>query len=192
MFSDSNPGHFGISATDSATTTLYRDGVEVGTFPVDGFGQWSVPTEPASYRLATTVSRSVSELSTRIDAEWTFQSTRAAGAGRQALPLMVVRFAPALDPTSSARAGRPFTVPLYLQRQQGARYGALRTLTVEVSYDDGATWVPTRLTGSGDHRRAQLRHPNRNGYVSLRARALDAAGNEVRQTILRAYRITTG
>src|SRR6185436_7733875 len=108
------------------------------------------------------------------------------------LPLMVVRFAPLLDGAGRAKPGRPFAVPLHLQRQPGAAYGSLRTLRVDVSYDDGASWAPAPLTGSGDRRLALLDHPHRDGFVSFRARASDSAGNQVVQTILRAYRITAG
>ena len=57
-----------------------------------------------------------------------------------------------------------------------------------MSYDDGRTWRPVRLTGSGGDRVAHLRHPDRPGSVSLRAEATDTAGNTVQQTIVRAYR----
>jgi hypothetical protein len=35
----------------------------------------------------------------------------------------------------------------------------------------------------------QVQHPDRAGFVSLRASARDAGGNTVEQTIIRAYRI---
>jgi hypothetical protein len=63
---------------------------------------------------------------------------------------------------------------------------AVRSLAVEVSYDGGRTWRPTRLTGAGDHRTATLPEPPGNRTVSLRARAADAEGNAVEQTTINA------
>ncbi|MGW5157711.1 hypothetical protein ACWEPN_19735 [Nonomuraea wenchangensis] len=63
--------------------------------------------------------------------------------------------------------------------------GPVQRLSVEVSYDDGATWTRAEVHGPA----AVLRHPAGDGYVSLRARAVDGAGNTAEQTIIRAYRI---
>jgi hypothetical protein len=79
-------------------------------------------------------------------------------------------------------------VPVVVEGQPGSAAAANRQLTVEVSYDDGATWRPvpvTRVPGGG---MAVLHHPTAAGFVSLRAVATDTAGNTVEETILRAYR----
>ncbi|SPL88145.1 peptidase S8 and S53, subtilisin, kexin, sedolisin [[Actinomadura] parvosata subsp. kistnae] len=57
---------------------------------------------------------------------------------------------------------------------------------MDVSYDDGASW---KVTWSGANGTVPLRHPAMDGFVSLRARSKDSAGNTVEQTIIRAYRI---
>ncbi len=61
--------------------------------------------------------------------------------------------------------------------------------TVEVSYDDGRTWqeVPVRAG-----RTLVLRHPVGDGYVSLRSLGADADGNTLEQTLIRAYRFSSG
>lgn len=75
--------------------------------------------------------------------------------------------------------------------QGGGRVDVARAATQPVFVDDGAHW--TEATGSGpshggsaafraDHARAAA-----GGFVSLRVRARDTAGNEVEQTVLRAY-----
>ncbi|WP_431912608.1 hypothetical protein [Nonomuraea jabiensis] len=56
-----------------------------------------------------------------------------------------------------------------------------------MSYDDGATWAKAEVKGS----QVVLRHPAGDGFVSLRARSGDLAGNAVEQTVIRAYRIVT-
>ncbi|MEV7099748.1 hypothetical protein AB0M80_43735 [Amycolatopsis sp. NPDC051045] len=62
-------------------------------------------------------------------------------------------------------------------------------LTVQVSYDDGATWLPTAVARTGDHWTAGLWHPAHATFASFRATATDKAGNTVDQTIIRAYRL---
>ncbi|MBN6054071.1 hypothetical protein JYK22_19170, partial [Nonomuraea sp. RK-328] len=122
-------------------------------------------------------------LSTRVSAAWTFRSGTVGALTR--LPVSVVTFAPALDAANAAPAGRPFTVPVSVRDLPGSGAGRPRGLTVEVSYDDGATWAAARVVGG----RAILRHPAGDGFVSLRARAVDDAGNAAEQTVIRAYRI---
>ena len=60
-------------------------------------------------------------------------------------------------------------------------------MTVEVSYDDGATWQKQRLTRHGDGWRTSLAAPAKAGFVSLRTTARDTAGNTVSQSISRAF-----
>jgi hypothetical protein len=59
---------------------------------------------------------------------------------------------------------------------------------VDVSYDDGATWRPAKVTGGNAQYSAELVHPA-GAFVSLRSRATDTAGTVVEQTTLRAYRV---
>ncbi|GAA2810052.1 hypothetical protein [Nonomuraea dietziae] len=59
-----------------------------------------------------------------------------------------------------------------------------KDLRLEVSYDDGATWrrQPVLPLGHGRYSAVVLRpHP------SLRVTATDSGGNQVRQTVIRAY-----
>jgi hypothetical protein len=64
----------------------------------------------------------------------------------------------------------------------------LASLTVQVSYDDGETWQRVVPRRTGSDWLALVQNPDR-GFVSLRAVAVDADGNSVDQTIIRAYRI---
>jgi hypothetical protein len=52
--------------------------------------------------------------------------------------------------------------------------------------------VPVTLAGSGDVRTATVTHPATARFASLRASATDDAGNEVTETILRAYAVRPG
>ncbi|HWH01076.1 MAG TPA: S8 family serine peptidase [Pilimelia sp.] len=177
----------GWSATASATAALYRDGARVaGDELLDG--PVDVAPGPARYRAEFTVTRGAPALlSTRTSLAFEFTSGHVDGDGARRLPVSVVRFTPRLDQHNGAPAGRAVTVGVAVRRQPGAGRGRYPHLTVEVSYDDGATWTRVRVTGGGDRRTAHLVHPDRAGYVSLRATARDADGNAVQQTVVRAY-----
>lgn len=68
----------------------------------------------------------------------------------------------------------------------------IQGLELEASFDDGATWTDARVIrplGNGAYW-VMIKHPklsDTTGAVTLRARAWDNAGNEVSQTIDRAY-----
>ena len=121
---------------------------------------------------------------------WTFRSGHVDGAVPQRLPVSAVRFTPALDATSSAPAGRAFSLPVTVQTQPRATGGRTTRLTVDVSYDDGRSWQPAAVTGRDGAWRARVRHPRGAGFVSLRAAATDSRGNRVTEELIRAYRIS--
>jgi hypothetical protein len=188
MHADGGAGRFGDSLTDSERTTLARDGVELGAS--DAFKQqtFALPADEATYKLTKEVKRSPERfrLSTEITSEWTFRSARTPDGESSALPLMTVRYAPALDERNKAAAGR-FAVPVNVEHQYGGDAARVVSLEIDAPLDE-KTWqrLPVRRTGSGWA--ATIDQPG-SGFVSLRARAKDAAGNEVNQTILRAYEL---
>jgi hypothetical protein len=171
--------------TDVARTTLLRAGSKVaessvaGSVRVDG-----LPAADALYRLETEASRSgLSDLSTTVKAAWTFHSAHVPGELPVGIPLSVVRFEPKLDSANAARAGTVLAVPLTVQRQGTA--GELTTISVEASFDDGKSWSAVRV----ERRVAQVQNPKAAGFAALRITAVDARGNTVEETVLRAYRI---
>jgi len=190
LYSD-RAGHAGFGAITDGKTTLWRNGKKLGETRDVYFHEFTVPAAKARYRLQTTASRGTPfSLSTRIDTTWTFRSGHVGGESFAVLPLSAVRFAPDLSSTNTAPAGQKFTLPVTVQRQTGAPAGTTKTLTVEVSYDDGAHWKTVTLVRSGQKWTAELSHPSTAGFVSLRAKATDSGGNTVEQTIIRAYRIS--
>ncbi|WP_376771488.1 S8 family serine peptidase [Micromonospora polyrhachis] len=188
MFGDSG-GHPGGSLTTAARTALYRNGALVGENSEPGYGWFEVPSDRANYRLETFATRNVSELGTRVEASWTFKSGHVPGDDFSAVPAMVVRYAPRLDVANSAPAGRAFDIPVTVAHQAGAPTSAVRSLTVEVSYDDGKTWQKAKLRSADRGWVATVRHPGQPGYVSLRAKAVDSTGNTVTQSVIRAYKL---
>lgn len=100
----------------------------------------------------------------------------------------MVRFGAKLSEDNSAPGDRTFPMPVHVQRNPGAPAASVTSLTVEASFDDGATWRKVPVLRFGEQRLALMSNPA-SGYVSLRAKAVDDAGGTVEQTIIRAYRI---
>jgi hypothetical protein len=149
---------------------------------------FQLPPSEAQYVLTKKATRSPDryQLSTDIESVWTFRSRRTQDGQPTALPLMNVRYEPALDDRNRAPAGR-FEVAFTIEHQYGARSRPVVSVAAEASYD-GKTWrrVPVRRTTTGWT--AVTNQPS-GTFVSLRAHAVDAVGNEVRQTIHHAYEV---
>ncbi|MFI7131486.1 S8 family serine peptidase [Nonomuraea sp. NPDC050153] len=183
MYGD-GAGHAGWSVTTRARVALYRDGVLVAEHSELGGKGFRVPPGAANYRLVVETERGApATLTTRNSAAWTFRSEHTED--DNPLPVSVVRFSPALDTRNTAPSGETYRVPVRVERQQGSTAGEVRDLTVEVSFDDGATWSPAQIREG----QVTVNHPAAEGFVSLRAKAADTAGNTVEQTVIRAYRI---
>jgi subtilisin family serine protease len=183
LFGDS-AGNGGFSPVTSGSAKVYADGDLVGSSALPG-GQFAVPAGEHDYRVAVTADRGAGfALSPVVSAEWTF--TSATTEAVEPAGVSALRFFPKLDDGTTAPAGRPFAVPVLLQRNDGGVTERARRLTVEVSYDEGTTWrrAPVLLNTV-----ALLDHPAGAGTVSLRASATDSAGNTVKQTIVRAYHL---
>lgn len=189
-------GHAGLPhpETVSGTLVLKRNGAVVGESPFPVYGdtpRFTVPAGNAQYRLEATVNRRAPvTLSTRVSAAWTFSSDTVDPNAHLRLPLWAVTFSPATDPQGTAPSGRTFVIPVRAHVQPDAASSGLRTLTVDYSLDDGGTWQSAAVTTAADGTgTATVTHPSGTGFVSLRARAEDWAGNVVEQTVIRAYRI---
>jgi hypothetical protein len=143
----------------------------------------------ATFRFEAEATRlaAISVLSPRVTAAWTFTSEHTDG--RQVLALPTLRFAPMLDDDNRAPRQLPLILPVTVERLAGAPTPRLVGVTIEASFDDGATWsrVPGAL--SGTHFRGIVVNPPGALFVSLRGSASDVAGNRVEQTILRAYQL---
>ncbi|MBB4904963.1 S8 family serine peptidase [Actinophytocola algeriensis] len=185
LFADS-AGNTG-SSTHTGSTALYRDGQLVGETPYTG-GSFEVPSADGAYRLVMTAERPTGpfDVSTAVTAEWTFRSAYVDEDTPTPVTASALRFQPRLDDNNTAKAGAPFVVPLSLQRNGSGAEERPKSLTVEVSYDEGATWqkAETLLNVA-----AVLHHPADATSVSLRATATDRAGNTLKETIIRAYKL---
>ena len=187
LFSD-GVGHLGDARPETARTALYAGGTLIGEEP-SGYAEFEAPPGNAKYRLEQSATRGTPfRLSTSVSAAWTFRSA-SAGETPVRLPLSTVRFSPRVDKQNVAPAGCAFVIPVTVERAPGSAAKPNRTLTVEYSTDDGHTWRPARVRGTGDRRTVQVTNPAGTGFVSLRANATDAAGNTAAVTVLRAYAV---
>ncbi|MEU6074063.1 S8 family serine peptidase [Micromonospora sp. NPDC047074] len=194
MLVDSGAGHVPAMLTGTpigGTVKLFRDGTLVGGNSSQPAGWYRVPADPAEYRLEASLTCDVvycQPTSPAASSVWTFRSSHTGTTAP--LPLMAVRYAPVLDELNRAPAGT-FSFPVYVEHQPGSvKNRTVRELTMEASFDDGATWTPVSVRRHGNDWTAQLANPG-SGTVSLRAVAVDRYGNSVRQTVLRAYGVSS-
>ncbi len=161
----------------ASTVTLHRNGTLVATRRGEkpGHASFTVPAGRAAYRLTASATRSRGS----VTAAWTF--TSAATATATDLPLSAVRFGPdlALDGTAPAHTTSRVAVTV----EGAARRSGVRSLTVSVSADRGATWTQAAVTGG----RITVTTPGPGKAVSLRAELTDAHGNTLTQTHIDAY-----
>ncbi len=182
-------GHAGSVGGSTARTTLYRNGVQIAETDNDGYIYATVPPEPATYRVDVEGARNDgAELSVRHSGSWTFPAAGHYPRTTKVTPLLAAKFRPELDALDGARAGRPFLIPV---TAEGLAAGArVKGLTVEISYDDGSSWQRAQLVPAGKDRwQALVRHPQGDGFASLRATVSDTTGITATHTTIRAYRL---
>ena len=171
-------------SSGDAHGTLYQGGAKVAEFQAGQPPQLTfLNAGAAQYTATVEADRGAPfDLSTRVEASWTFRSAHVPGATSKPIPALAVRFTPALDANSGAPAGADVAVPVVVDRQGGA--GAPRTLTVQVSFDDGKTWRDSPVKDG----KLTVHDPAGHGFVSFKAAAADGAGNAMTETIIHAYR----
>ncbi|WP_407562622.1 S8 family serine peptidase [Streptomyces sp. 184] len=201
-FADSQDGHYSRldggdwdgTPADKASAALYRDGEKLaedrvawGTFPAGGDGG------KGRYRLDLAVDRTTPEWRTSVSTRtsWSFAADRPAAGKQQLLPLVQLDYDVATDARGAAPGGRLASFDVMARHQDGIDGRRIRKMEVSASFDDGANWrdaVVMRWWDGGY--RVWLRHPpvgDDGGFVSLRVKAWDDAGNSVDQTVKRAY-----
>ncbi|CAM5288055.1 Peptidase S8 OS=Streptomyces alboniger OX=132473 GN=CP975_10920 PE=3 SV=1 [Streptomyces alboniger] len=182
--SDSTPGHYGYvrDADDTAQGKLYADGQLVGDSTVGGYGVFDVPAAKASYRFVLDAQRKAdwAPYSTSTHTEWSFASAHTDQ--QTALPVLSVGYdLDGLDLLNRADSRWKSELGLSVRDQEGSVEA--RSLRAWVSYDDGTSWKEAKVR----HGKAEIKHPKGATFVSLRVQASDSAGNQIDQTVLRAY-----
>ncbi|MGW6565153.1 S8 family serine peptidase [Streptomyces sp. NPDC054975] len=193
---DSGPDHTGFGnvwSDDSMTqfTEVYVNGVRVDRKMSSGAYAWDAPAEEAEFRVVTdtTLDPERWRLSTKGHAEWTFRSKETPSDRHTYLPLINLGFDVDTDLKGDVRGGSRLPVGISAEYVQGATgTGRIGGGTLDVSYDDGATWQKVTLKKSfrGTSWTGELRVPDGAAYVSFRAGASDDRGGAVTQEIIRA------
>ncbi|MFJ8542058.1 S8 family serine peptidase [Streptomyces sp. NPDC093586] len=193
---DSGPDHTGFGdvwsegSGMSQTTAVYLDGELVDERRSSAAYVWDAPADEHTYKLVTDTALDADrwKRGTRGHAEWTFRSAAPPGDRSVLLPLINLSFDVDTDLAGEVRGGRKLTVGLGASYVAGARdTGTIGGGRLEVSYDDGTSWTPVRLSaGAGASWQGTLDVPRGAGHVSLRASARDDRGGSVTQEIVRA------
>ena len=135
----------GQSEADKGRVRLWSDGEQVADQETAGWFDISLPTtDRASYRLLLENTRTAPSwpLAGRVSAEWTFASGPTEYEETVPLPLLTVGLDPKLDLRATAPGGKAFSFPATVARQTGTGTPTVTSFTVDVSYDDGASWQP--------------------------------------------------
>ncbi|WP_351231455.1 S8 family serine peptidase [Streptomyces sp. NPDC002133] len=184
-------GHGGTAWVDGGTSkiSLYQGDQLLGEESDERIiAVEELSPDPLPYRIVIEAKRNLPNrpYSTRTRTEWGFTSGTTDHTVLTPLPLVQLDYAVATDLSGKAHRRTGLTVtPSHLKGTAGA--GAIPTVTLEVSYDDGVTWRRTTLRQSGGDWKAQLDAPSRARFASLRTTARDTEGNSVSQTLIRAF-----
>ncbi|MFJ6432192.1 S8 family peptidase [Streptomyces sp. NPDC091416] len=188
-WSGGSDGHITRSPGGSAASELRHEGTVLGKGGYAGY-YTGVPAAEQEYTLSLKANRDNGTWagSTATDTTWTFRSTAPRqGTPSKEIPVLDLGYDVDTDLRGQVRAGS--RVPLALNSSSYTSGVTATGATLQVSYDDGATWRPATLarTGDGMWRTALStpRHPG--GWVSLRATAQGPDGLKVTQDVIRAF-----
>ncbi|MEU8139174.1 S8 family serine peptidase [Streptodolium elevatio] len=202
LLGDGWTGGLGLAIPDPGAEMTLSSGGQVLASAHPYAGMYSmalqVPVSPstATYTLSASMSRTVpySLLSTRVRADWTFNSAHTDPATETPLPLFGARPICGLqnmNDYNQVTAGTNLLCWLAFEYQPGVgpTYASVSSGTVQYSTNDGQTWtnLPTITAPSGV---TGITIPNPTpGFVSLRISGTDTSGNSVTSTVIRAYQV---
>ncbi|THV27545.1 hypothetical protein [Glycomyces paridis] len=148
--------------------------------PAGDAGRYTFTTELA--QAPTTV-----DFGTSVSSSWSFDSESMPEGefDRLAFPYVVLAADDLAGGYGDRRACQEVT--LEMRTDEYGPVAHAEDMTFEVSYDDGATWKAVDLDRDGDTATAELRHPRKAKWVSIRTTALADNGTEVTNTVIRAY-----
>jgi hypothetical protein len=158
--------------------------------------QFTVPTRPARYRLTLDVTGIPGkspgrDTSTATSTSWTVRSKPAKNDQPVVLPLIQIGYDIATDLNNAVRADQAYPLVLQPGYQPGADGPGQFEVDVQVSYDDGAHWRTARTRGAGTVTASVPAAPAGAGNASVRVTARDRVGNQIEQTIIRAWKIAS-
>ena len=155
--------------------------------------QWkAVPAGTLPYRLVLDASRPAEQwrLSTRTHTEWDFISSSNDSDKFEPFALLQMEYRLDTDLHGDVKAGSTEQIRLkpIPQAGGGPSTGNVTSVTLEVSYDDGATWQQVTLSQDAGWWNGELKLAKQpGGFVSVRATGTTDAGFSIKQEIIRAY-----
>ncbi|MFE7508692.1 S8 family serine peptidase [Promicromonospora sp. NPDC057488] len=188
---DSGSGHIGSTGGGNFDVrnraTLYQGDTELlwgnaEFLPVNG----GLPAERLPYRVVADNDRAdwAGPYSTHTHTEWDFTSEASGPDAVEPLPLIQLDYD--VDTDLAGRASRTTRLAVTPSHLPGIEARVGRP-TVEVSYDDGATWKRLDLSRDHDAWSARLSAPRGAQFATLRTVVEDGEGNRVAQTLTRAF-----
>jgi subtilisin family serine protease len=198
----------------ATSVRVFRNGEEIAATarPWRGIGQISgfeLSPQPAVYTVeqvdTVTPGNDLKVMSPRVTTSWSFRSARPSASAelkpsvyacpvsttdRCAFqPLIMLDYDLGLDMHNRAPADRTwrFTIEPYHVAPHSPR---IKSMDVWFSTDGGTTWRVADVSDRDDGFRVSVRHPEldrTDGFVWLKVRARDQAGNSIAQTTERAY-----
>ncbi|MER5379372.1 S8 family serine peptidase [Streptomyces sp. NPDC002688] len=175
---------------DIGSMELKRDGETIGESSVP-YGVFEVPADDSSYELTLATMKIGSRVwnrSPRTVTTWSFRSHLDEDASSQGIPLLFPRYVLPEDGLKTLPAKDGQLISLSATGHAGYRPGALTSVKLSYSYDDGQTWKPAGMSRRDGRWTATVDHAGAGGErVALRAELTDANGNSVVQTVTRAY-----
>ncbi|HZF89681.1 S8 family serine peptidase [Streptomyces sp.] len=195
---DSGPDHTGFGdvwseeSGMSQTTAVYLDGELVDRRTSSAVHVGDAPAEERTYKVVTdtALARARWQPATEGHTEWTFRSARTPADRRTVLPLINLGFGLATDLAGTVGGGRVPVTIFAEYVKDAADTGTLGGGTLDVSYDEGASWRKVPLGADGPAAwRGTLDVPEGAASVSLRASARDDRGGSVVQELVRAVTV---
>ncbi|MEU4097299.1 S8 family serine peptidase [Streptomyces sp. NPDC026673] len=185
-WSDSGAAHSGAAQSETMTTrsSLLQGGTTLITTDSPYVNAFDLPEESLPYRLVvdTAGDPGLSPYSSKTRTEWDFVSGKAQSG---TVPLVQLDYGTELD--AAGRARRTSEVSITPSVLGTDAKGAVSSVRLEVSYDDGATWHRQDLKERQGVWRTSLHAPSSAAFVSLRAVATARTGGSVSQTVVRAF-----
>jgi hypothetical protein len=186
--------HLGVQGGfgDIGNMVLKRDGETIGDSPFP-FGVFTVPAEESSYELTLNTEKfgppaRVWKRSTGTTTTWTFRSARDETAYSQGIPLLFPHYTLPEDGLKTLPATNGLRIGLAATGHAGYEPGALTSVKLAYSYDEGVTWTEAKTARRGGAWEAVVNHSGASGKaVTLKADLTDANGNSVSQIVTRAY-----
>ncbi|MEV6105839.1 S8 family serine peptidase [Streptomyces sp. NPDC051940] len=176
---------------DTYATRMYIDDELAATTALPSFLLKGLPDGKARYRLETDAKRVADwwTVSAESHTSWSFES-EASGTDEQ-IPLGLLQPSYELtgvDLSSSVAAGSSQTLTVKI-RNAGDTSARLTGGSIEVSYDNGATWTSQHVWRDTSELTATIRVPRNAEGMSVRIKAADSAGSTLEQTVLHAVAI---